>query len=288
MNKTPIDFSAPLVSTTWLAAHLETGGVRIIDGTYFLPSVERNASMEFEAEHIPGAIFFDIDDIKDPTSDLPHMLPPAEIFSSRVRKMGISDSDFIVVYDRLGFFSSPRIWWTFQVFGHTRIAILDGGLPKWLIEKLPVTHKKSKLKNGHFTAHLNTKFLRTYDQIRNNLDTSNELLIDGRPADRFSGEAAEPRLGLACGHIPGSINLTPSLFVNPKTGTLLPKSELRKVFISAGIDPERPMAMTCGSGVAASTLSFVRFLLTGNIAPVYDGSWAEWGSIRDAPISTGR
>ena len=286
MNKARIDFSAPLVSTAWLNAHLEADNLRIIDGTYFLPNIQRNAAIEYEAEHIPGACFFDIDDISDLQNTLPHMIPPAEIFSSRVRKMGISDSDYVVVYDRLGVFSSPRIWWTFQLFGHENIAILDGGLPKWLKEKLPVTDQKYSPKNGHFTAHLNTKFLRTFDQIKANLDTNKELIIDGRPPGRFSGEVEEPRPGLACGHIPGSVNLMPTLFMNAETGALLSKSELRNVFVKAGIDPEDPMAMTCGSGVAAAALSFVRFLVTGKIAPVYDGSWTEWGSIKGAPVAT--
>lgn len=276
-----------LASTEWLASQLDAPNLRILDGTYFLPNVPRNAAEEFTAEHIPGAMFFDIDAVKDPDDALPHMLPSPELFSSMVRKMGIGDDDHIVVYDRLGRFSAPRIWWTFRVFGHERISVLDGGLPKWLAEGRAVTDAVVERKPGHFTARLDADLVRNFEQMKANLETGREAVIDGRPADRFEGSAPEPRAGLASGHIPNSVNLTPAQLMDPDAGTMLPLAELSAVFAGVGLDPAQPMAMTCGSGVAASALSLARYLVTGEIAPVYDGSWSDWGGRDEAPVATG-
>lgn len=284
MNTSSMD---ALVTTEWLADELGAADLRILDGTYFLPNVPRDAAAEYAGEHIPGAVFFDIDAVKDPDIDLPHMLPKQELFSSMVRKMGIGDGDRIVVYDRLGMFSSPRVWWSFRAFGHESIAVLDGGLPKWLAEVRPVTDEVSTPGSGHFTARFNSDLVRDFDRIKANLDSGAERLVDGRPADRFDGNAPEPRAGLASGHIPNSVNLTPAQLMIPETGTFLSVAELTSVFTEAGLDPAQPMAMTCGSGIAASALSLARYLITGEIAPVYDGSWSEWGARDDAPVATG-
>ena len=277
-----------LVSSDWLADHFKTPNVRVLDGTYFLPNVPRNAFDEFQAEHIPGAAFFDIDDIKDPNNSLPHMLPTPEIFSSKIRKLGIKNTDRIIIYDRMGFFSAPRVWWTFRIFGHENVAILDGGLYKWLAEGRPTSGSENIWQPSHFLASFNADMVRNSKQIMENLKSKNELVIDARPSDRFEGTAPEPREGLASGHIPASLNLMPSQFVSRDTHTLLPGDAIAEQFKDIGITPDTPILTTCGSGVAASAITYVRYLITGKVAPVYDGSWSEWGAIEHAPIVTGK
>ena len=277
-----------LVSSEWLADHLKKSNIRVLDGTYFLPNVPRNAHDEFQSEHIPGAAFFDIDDIKDPNSSLPHMLPTPTIFSSKIRKLGINNNDRIIIYDRMGFFSAPRVWWTFRIFGHENVAILDGGLHKWLVEGRPTSGSENIWHPSHFLASFNTDMVRNAEQVMENLQSKNELVIDARPSDRFEGIAPEPREGLARGHIPASLNLMPSQFVSNDTHTLLPSDAITAQFKNIGITPDTPILTTCGSGVAASAITFVRYLMTGKVAPVYDGSWSEWGAIEHAPTVTGK
>jgi thiosulfate/3-mercaptopyruvate sulfurtransferase len=280
-------FPDALVSTNWLEDNLENPNVRIIDGTCFLPNVPRDPVAEYKAEHIPGAVFFDINAISDAANPLPHMVPSADVFSSKVRKLGISDRNKIIVYDRLGFFAGPRVWWTFRAFGHTDIAVLNGGLPKWLQEGRPVTDAQTVLPPGHFTARFDPNLLRDMAQVMENLTSKKEVVVDGRPLDRFEGKAPEPRAGLKCGHIPGSFSLMPAQLIDPETKAVLPVDALTEQFIQAGADPHQAMLTTCGSGVAASAISLARYLLTGEIAPVYDGSWSEWGAAENTPVETG-
>ena len=277
-----------LVSSNWLADHLRTSNVRVLDGTYFLPNIPRNAHDEFQAEHIPGAAFFDIDDVKDPDNSLPHMLPTPKVFSNKIQELGIKNTDRIIIYDRMGFFSAPRVWWTFRVFGHKSVAILDGGLHKWLAEGRLTSGSETVRQPSHFLATFDAAMVRNADQVRENLQSKSELVVDGRPSDRFEGTASEPREGLASGHIPASLNLMPSQFISSESHTLLPSDVIAEQFMKIGITQDTPILTTCGSGVAASAISLARYLITGKIAPVYDGSWSEWGAIDNAPVATGK
>lgn len=276
-----------LVSTDWLAAHLSAPDVRVVDATYFLPNEGRDARAEYEAEHIPGAVFFDIDAVKDPESPLPHMLPPPEAFSSKVRKLGLGDGNRIIVYDRRGLFSAARVWWSFRAYGHEDVAVLDGGLPKWLAEGRPVDDRPVMQTERHFTARFNTLMVRDLEQVQANIDSGREQLLDARSAERFRGEVEEVRPGQRRGHIPRSMNLPFNELVDPRDGSLLPPDELRARFAAAGIDPARPVVTTCGSGVTACVLLLgLTRIGAGNLA-LYDGSWSEWGLPDGPPIETG-
>ncbi|SMF04907.1 thiosulfate/3-mercaptopyruvate sulfurtransferase [Tistlia consotensis] len=276
-----------LVSTDWLAEHLSAPDVRVVDATYFLPIEGRDARAEYAAQHIPGAVFFDIDDVKDPSNPLPHMLPPPEVFSSKVRKLGLGDGNRIVVYDSRGLFSAPRVWWTFRIYGHEDVAVLDGGLPKWLAEGRAVDDHPVLPMERHFTVRMNSLLLRELEQVQANIASGREQLLDARAAERFRGEVEEVRPGQRRGHIPGSLNL-PFLELSAPDGTLLPPDRLRERFAAAGIDPRRPVVTTCGSGVTACVLllGLARIGAGGNLA-VYDGSWSEWGLPDGPPIETG-
>jgi thiosulfate/3-mercaptopyruvate sulfurtransferase len=277
-----------LVETEWLEENLSDPNLRVLDGTTFIPGTPRDAKAEFAAEHIPGAVFFDIDAFKDESNPLPHMLPSETEFSAKIRKLGIGDGNRIVVYDRLGFFSAPRVWWTFRVFGHENIAVLNGGMPKWLAEGRPVTSEIVTPQSGHFTARFQPDLVRDFDQVRHIVEHGGPRIVDGRPRDRFEGTTPEPRAGLKSGHIPGSTCLMPSELLDPDTKAVLPVEQLRQQFDRVGVGDVKDMVTSCGSGVAASAVSLAGYLLTGEIAPVYDGSWSEWGGRDDAPVETGR
>ncbi len=276
-----------LVSTEWLAAHLQAPDVRIVDASWYLPTEERDARAEHAEQHIPGAVFFDIDEIADDGSPLPHMLPSPEKFAARVRRLGLGDGNRIVVYDGAGLFSAARVWWMFRVFGHDDVAVLDGGLPKWLAEGRPVESLPPMPRERHFTARLNTLMVRDLDQVRRNLDSGREQVLDARSAGRFAGTAPEPRADLRSGHIPGSLSLPYDRLIDPERGTLLPADELRARFEAAGVDLSRPVITTCGSGVTACILALGLHLLGHRDVAVYDGSWAEWGGRDDTPVDTG-
>jgi thiosulfate/3-mercaptopyruvate sulfurtransferase len=276
----------PLVTTEWLAEHLHSPDLRIIDGSYYLPGEGLDPREEFELHHIPGAVFFDIDDIADSETDLPHMLPSPQKFSSRVRKLGLGDGLRFVVYDQKGVWSSPRVWWTFRYFGHEDIAILDGGLPKWMDEGRAVETGPAKSGERHFTARMNSFMIRDRDQIAANLKNAREQILDARPAGRFLGRDPEPREGLRRGHIPGSINLPYNELMNAGSRTLRTSNELRQRFEAAGVAFDRPVVTSCGSGITAAILSLGLQMAGHKDVALYDGSWAEWGLPGDTPIES--
>ncbi len=276
-----------LVGTGWLAEHLEAPDVRIVDASYYLPHEGLDPRTEFEAHHIPGAVFFDIDEIADTTSDLPHMIPPPEKFSARVRKLGLGDGVRIVIYDQRGIFSAPRVWWAFRLFGHEDVAVLDGGLPKWLAEGRPVEDGPADPSERHFTARTNSFMVRDLDQMVKNLEKGREQVLDARSRARFEGSESEPRPGLRPGHIPNSRCLPFTELLDPRTQTMLPAKELCRRFEAAGIDMHRPVVTTCGSGVTAAVLALGLSIAGHKDVAVYDGSWAEWGQPGDTPVATG-
>jgi len=273
-----------LAETDWLAEHLQAPDVRVVDASWYMPTANRNARAEFEQAHIPGAVFLDIDEVADTGTDLPHMLPAPEKFSAMVRKLGLGDGNRIVIYDGTGLFSAPRVWWMFRVFGHDDVAVLNGGFPKWRRENRPVESGIPSPQPRHFTARINHLLVRDLDQLRANLESKAEQVVDARSAPRFAGREPEPRAGVRPGHIPGSFNLPYPDLVDPETQTLLPADQLAARFAAAGVDIAKPVVASCGSGVTASALALALYLLGRNDVAVYDGSWAEWGSRPDTPI----
>lgn len=275
-----------LVSTEWLAANLHQPDLRIVDGTYYLPMQGKDAKAEYLERHIPGAVFFDIDDISDTASPLPHMLPPPEKFASRIRKLGIGDGNRIVIYDGQGMMSAARVWWMFRIFGAREVAILDGGLPKWLAEGRPVEDGPVQLQERHFTARFDNTRVRSKDQLLRNLQSKREQVLDARSAGRF--HATEPEIwpGRRSGHIPDAHNLPYTQLLNPGAMTFKGAAELRQLYEKSGIDLKKPVVTSCGSGITACVLAFGLHLLGHRDVAVYDGSWAEWGLPGDTPVAT--
>lgn len=272
-----------LIDTDWLAQHLHDPDVVVLDGTWHMPASGRDARAEFSAEHVPGARFFEIDAIADTSSDLPHMLPAPDAFREAVEGLGVRNDDLVVVYDTAGLFSAARVWWTFRVFGHDRVAVLNGGLPKWKREGRPTEAGVSTTRVGRFTPHFRPSLVRTLEEMQDNLQTKAEQVLDARGAGRFRAEEPEPRAGVRGGHIPGSMNL-PYGAILEEDGTIRPPEALRAAFARAGIDLSRSVTTTCGSGITAALLALGLFLI-GNEAAVYDGSWSEWGSRADTPVA---
>ena len=280
MTNTGVD---PLVSTAWLADHLGDPDLRILDATWYLPHLRRDAHAEFREAHIPGAAYFDIDAIADHQRGLPHMLPDPAMFAEAVGAMGVGDGNQVVVYAGKYLVASARVWWTFRAFGHNRIAVLDGGFPRWREEGRPVETGESSPVRRHFTAHFHPELVTDLEAVRRNLGSRRTQIVDARSAGRFAGTEPEPRAGLRGGHIPGSLSLPYDRLFGPD-GMLLGKEDLRRAFAAAHVDLQRPLATTCGSGVTACVLALGLDLVGRPDTAVYDGSWTEWGGRDDVPV----
>jgi thiosulfate/3-mercaptopyruvate sulfurtransferase len=276
-----------LVSPAWLAERIGASNVRVVDASWYLPNDARNAADEYARAHIPGAVYFDLDASSDQHTPLPHMLPTASDFSVRMGALGLSDSDDIVVYDGSGTnLSAPRVWWMFRVFGHRATAVLDGGFGAWRAAGLPVESGVVVRPRGTFTARLDEAHVRGLDAMRANIDSRREQVVDARSTGRFTADAPEPRPGLRGGHIPGSRSVPYTDLVMPN-GEVRPPGELRRLFGAAGVDPSRPVVVSCGSGTTACSLALALDLLGASDVSVYDGSWTEWGGRSDTPVESG-
>ena len=284
------DGETPLVVTpAWLAAEGGAGsGVRVLDGSWHLPTLARDPVAEFLEAHIPGAAFFDIDSVCDPDSSLPHMLPSPALFARSVSALGIGNDSHVVVYDTVGLYSAARVWWMFRVFGHERVSILAGGLPLWRAEGHAVESGKATIAPDSFTATARDDTLvRSFEQVRATFGTGSAQIVDARAAARFSGEDPGPRPDLPRGHIPGSRNVPFSAVLDDDEAALSDAAAIRRAFEDAGVDPARPVIATCGSGITACTLALALATIGADRVAVYDGSWTDWGSRADAPVETG-
>ena len=276
-----------LVSTAWLAAHLAAPDIRVVEATWHFPATGKKGRDDYDAAHIPGAVFFDIDDIKDESSALPHMAPDAAKFASKVRKLGIGNGNKVVIYDRAaGSSAAARVWWSFRLFGHQDVALLDGGWSKWAAEHRPIEDLPPMPRDRHFVPRVNQTLLRCKQQILANIESRRELVLDARSAGRFKGVDPEPWPHKKVGHIPGSRNLPWTELIDPETKTFLPVEILRERFAAAGLD-HRPVVASCGSGVTACMLAFGLYLTGRDDVAIYDGSWAEWGLADDTPVEQG-
>jgi thiosulfate/3-mercaptopyruvate sulfurtransferase len=276
-----------LVGTDWLAAHLADSEVRILDASYKQPGITPTARADYDSGHIPGAVFFDIDDVAEPGTSLPHMIPSAERFAAKMAERGIGNGDRVVVYDTHGLSSAGRAWWLLRLFGHDDVALLDGGLPKWRAEGRPLDTAAPATPARHFIARFDPALVRDKAAILTTIAGRSEQVVDARAAGRFDGSAEETWPGRRRGHIPGSRNLPFDRVTDPQTRQLRNPAELRRLFAEAGVALDRPIVASCGSGVTACALAFAAYLIGHERAAIYDGSWSEWGLPDGPPIETG-
>jgi thiosulfate/3-mercaptopyruvate sulfurtransferase len=276
-----------LVETAWLAEHLSAPDLVVLDASLHLPTTGRNPKAEYLAQHIPGALFFDIDDVSDEKNPLPHMLPSTTKFASRMKKMGIGDGMRVVVYDSEGLYSAGRAWWMFRIMGHDDVAVLNGGLKKWKAEGRALEDgEPPRRSERHFTPRFHAELVRDMAEMKALIGDKATQIVDARAAGRFEGRDADPRPGLRTGHIPSSLNVPFATLLQPD-GTLKPAAELRALFAKAGVDTGKPVVATCGSGVTAGVIALALALLGRPDAAIYDGSWVEWGADNGMPVATG-
>jgi thiosulfate/3-mercaptopyruvate sulfurtransferase len=275
-----------VVSFDWLAERLGQSNLRIVDASWYLPAQNRDAKIEFATARIPGAVFFDIDTIADVTSGLPHTLPSPELFEDKVGALGISETDTIIVYDGLGMFSAPRVWWMFRIFGAKNCYVLDGGFDQWKTEGRPIEATAiSIIKPAIFKPTPNKLAVVSFDNMAKIVETGDIQIADARGAGRFEGRDPEPRAGMRSGHMPGAVNLPFSTLSD--NGKLKPLTELKQVLEAAGVDLEKPVVTTCGSGVTAAVITLALQSIGHRHNMLYDGSWSEWGGRADTPVVTG-
>lgn len=274
-----------LVSTEWLATHMSAPDLRILDASWYLPAEGRDPKEEYAAKHIPGARFFDIDEISDSRSELPHMAPPVEKFVSRMRAMGIGDGHRVIIYDGMGVFSAARVWWLFRLMGKTDVAVLDGGLPKWIKDGHPTEDMAPSLRDRHFTAQRNAGLVKDVTQVAASVKLGDAQILDARSPDRFSGKEQEVRPGLRSGHMPGALNIHFRTLLNDDM-TMKSEDALKEIFQKAGVDLNKPAITTCGSGITAAIISMALERVGHRKHALYDGSWVEWGAYPDLAVES--
>jgi len=277
----------PLVSTEWLADHINDPTIRIVDATFKMPGVLPLPKDDYLAAHIPGAVFFDVDAVSDHSNPLPHMFPSPEQFGRDVGALGIGNDDTVVIYDAGGWVAGPRAWWMFLAYGHDKVRLLDGGLKKWRAEGRDVASGEATPKPATFKATFDARRVRSMEQLVANLSSHAEQVIDARAADRFEGRVPEPRAGLRSGHIPGARSVPYNQLFDAATGTMKPLADLRAAFTSAGVKLDAPIVTSCGSGVSAAVLTLALYRLGIGNPAIYDGSWSEWGRLEGPPVATG-
>jgi len=277
----------PLVTTDWLAAHINDPNIRIVDATFKMPGVLPLPKDDYLAAHIPGAVFFDVDAVSDHSNPLPHMFPSAEQFGRDVGALGIGNDDTVVIYDAGGWVAGPRAWWMFLAYGHDKVRLLDGGLKKWRAEGRKLESGEVTPRPATFKARFDARRVRSMEQMVANLAKHAEQVIDARATERFEGRVPEPRPGLRSGHIPGSRSVPYNNLFDAATGTMKPLADLRAAFAGAGVKLDAPIVTSCGSGVSAAVLTLALYRLGIENPAVYDGSWSEWGKLDGPPVATG-